>query len=346
MSTGGGEGRQSQLRSILAVTAIAALLVVALFSAIGSLNRDLYSAGGFVRQYLDALARHDTIAALALPGVRPTGKQLTAAGSPPDLPQTLLQASVLGTLTDLHLTADTESAPGVHSVTYEFRLDGAQASMTFAVAHTGTFAGVFDSWRFSTSPLTVLRVTVLHESTFTVNGLSLDTRAHAQGPSAAFSHRADYLAFAPAVYSFAHHSALLASAETKVPVTISGTTDVTVDAEPTEVFIKKVQTELNRFLDDCATEQVLHPSDCPFGIDIDDRVQELPAWSIAEYPLVTLLAGNTEFEMPDTAGRAHIVVEVQSLFDGEVFTRDEDVPFSIGLDVQINPDGSLAIQLH
>ena len=342
-----GKRRHSELSTVLAWVVVAVLLVGALFATIGSLNRDVYSAGGFVRQYLDALARQDTTGAMALPGVKLTDAQLEAAGLPQDLPSTLLRASVLGTLDDIRLKSDTESASGIHTVVYEFNLGGDTTKMEFTVAHTGTFAGVFDSWRFSKSPLAVLQVTVLNQATFTVNGLTLDTRAHAEADApATFSNQAAYLAFAPALYSFEHTSTLLTAAKTKVPVTISGATDVTVDALPNDVFINQVQTELNRFLDTCTTQQVLKPSGCPFGIDINDRVRGLPIWSIAEYPPVSLGAGEAGFEMLDTVGQAHIVVEVQSLFDGEMTTRDENVEFVIGLSVAIQSNGALAIQLH
>lgn len=344
-----GDGRRGQAggAAILSVIVVGALLLVALFSAIGSLNRDLYSASGFVRQYLDAVARHDTAGALSLAGVKPTDRELEAASLPQDLPETLLRASVLGSLTDIRLTKDTETKPGVHAVTYAFTLDGTKASMDFEVLHTGRFAGVFNDWRFTVSPLAVLQVTVLNEATFDVNGLTLDARAHAaEGAPTTFSNQAAYLAFAPAVYTFAHESTLLTAPETAVPVTKPGATDVTIEALPNERFVKQVQDELNEFLDACATQQVLQPSNCPFGIDIDDRVKGLPTWSITQYPPVTLVPGEGTFEMPDTGGLAHIVVVVQSLFDGDVSTRDEDVPFAVGLTVTANPDSSLNIQLH
>lgn len=344
----GDGGRQSEgLRLALSFGVVAVLLVGALFSAIGALNRDMYSASGFVRQYLDAVARHDTAGALALAGVRPTGHQLRAAGLPRDLPDTLLRASVLGSLTDIRLTRDTDQKSGVHTVTYSFRLDGSPRSMDFSVARAGTFAGVFSSWRFRTSPLSVLDVTVLHHSTFTVNHLTLDARAHAgEKAPAVFSNRAAYLAFAPAVYTFEHSSKLLDAPRRSVAVTKSGATEVTVDAQPNAAFLAQVQKELDGFLDTCAKQQVLQPSNCPFGIVIDDRVKGLPTWSIASYPEVTLVPGDGTFDMPTTDGTAHIVVKVQSLFDGEVSTRDDDVPFTVSLVVAVNTDGSLSIQLH
>jgi hypothetical protein len=339
--------------SLAALLLVAALLVAAAYAAVGSLNRDLYSAGGFVRQYLDALARHDTASALTFPGVTPSDTQLAVAGLPQDLPDTLLRASVLGSLSNLHLVTDTPDTPdapdaaGVHTVVYAFDLDGEPGTMQFRVARAGRFAAVFDSWRFESSPLAVLQVTVLHEASFTVNGLSLDTRTHAPADAPeTFSNQAAYLAFAPARYTVGHESALLSAAVHTVPVTASGATDVSIDAQPNGAFVRQVQTELGSFLDACATQKVLQPSNCPFGIEINDRVTSAPIWSIADYPKVTLTAGDSAFDMPATAGKARITVGVQSLFDGDVTTRDEDVPFTVAIQVTLGADGSLAIQLR
>lgn len=326
---------------------MAILLVIALVSAIGALNRDVYSAGGFVGQYLDALARKDTAGALALAGVDPTNADLEAAGLPQNLPDTLLRGSMLGDLTDITLVSDTSTAPGVHTVVYEFKVDGEASTMSFAVQGEGTFAGVFNSWSFASTPLAVLQVTVLHAATFTVNGLTLDTRAldNPDDP-ATFSNQAAYLAFAPARYTMQHDSTLLGSDQIVTTVTQAAAVDVTVDAQPNANMITQVQTELDGYLDSCAEQQVLQPSNCPFGIEINDRVKDLPTWSIPVYPAVTLSPGQTTFDMAPTPGVAHIVVEVQSLFDGEISTRDEDVDFEVGLSVTINGDGSLVIQLH
>lgn len=332
------------LPAVLPFALVAVLLVGALFSAIGALNQHVYSAAGFVRQYLEAIARHDAPGALAMDGVldgAPTGVGGKA------LPRTLLRSSVLGSLTGITLDTDTTTRDGTHTVSYTFRLDGKDSAMSFTVEPAGRYAAVFNRWRFAVSPLATLQVSVLHESTFTVNGLTLDTRAHEPADRAGeFSHQASYLAFAPTAYSFSHTSPLLLAPPIKVPVVVAGTTAVTVDVQPNKSFVQQVQNELNKFLDDCTTQKVLKPTNCPFGIDIDDRVLNDPKWSILKYPKVTLAAGSGTFDMPDTEGLARIVVEVQSLFDGEVTTRDENVEFAVGLSVIINPDGSLRIQLH
>ena len=355
MSYGVGNGvrRARYLRAAIAVIVVSTVLCAALVAAIGALNRDLYSAGGFVRQYLEALAAHDTDTALALPGAEPTDADLEAAGLPQDLPRTLLRPSVLGSITDIHLVSDTavpaEDGDGAdqHTVLYDFNLDGKDSSMEFTVERVGSVAGLFSTWGFVTSPLAVLQVTVLHEADFSVNGLTLDTRAHAAADApVTFSNQGAYLAFAPAVYSISHDSAMLTAPAQKVPVVASGAADVTVDAMPNETFTSQVQAKLNEFLDDCATQQVLQPSSCPFGIEIDNRVKSAPVWSIAQYPEVALAGGESSFDMPATEGQAHIVVDVQSLYDGDLSTREEDVPFSVGLSVTIQSDGALAIQLR
>jgi hypothetical protein len=111
-------------------------------------------------------------------------------------------------------------------------------------------------------------------------------------------------------------------------------------------MIDGIQSVLNDFLDDCASQVVLQPTGCPYGIEINNRVTAPPAWSIAAYPEVALAPGESSFVMAPTPGQARIVVPVQSLFDGSRDTRDETVDFTVGMSVTIRADGSLAIQLN
>ncbi|MET0853544.1 MAG: hypothetical protein ABWY30_02855, partial [Microterricola sp.] len=305
---------------------LALLLILAMAAGIGALNRDLYSASGFVKQYMSALSRSDAEAALSFPGVEPKATELAAAGLPTKLPHTLLRDSVMRAPHDVRVTDVDKGEDGVQQVTVEYTLDGTKATSVFEVERTGTNFGVFDEWRFASSPLAVLSVTVLHDAEFTVNGLTLDTRAHHE-PDAepTFSNSASYLAFSPSTYELSKDSRLLAAAPVTVPVTQSGVTEATVDVQPTDEFVHDVQQDLNGWLDNtCASQAVLMPTGCPFGITIDDRVTSAPVWTITEYPVVTLTATDSNFEMPQTPGVAHVQVEVQSLFDGEVSTLDQD----------------------
>jgi len=273
-------------RAVLAIVVVAALLAAGLVGTVTALNRTVYSAGGFV--------------------------DLAA-----DLPETLLRASVLGGLRNIELASATATPATddgtAQTVVFDFDLNGAASSMAFTVERVGTFAGVFNAWQFTVSPLAVLQVSVLHERSFTVNGLTLDTRAHtAADAPATFSTSAAYLAFAPNRYTFDHESAMLTAKKSTVRVTAAGPTAVEVNALPNEVMVTQVQSELNKFLDACATQTVLQPTRCPWGITIDDRIESTPAWSITAYPPVALTAGELSFEMVATPGQARIQVDVQS----------------------------------
>ena len=91
---------------------------------------------------------------------------------------------------------------------------------------------------------------------------------------------------------------------------------------------------------------MLQPTDCPFGIEIDDRVVSEPQWSLVSMPVVVLTPGESSFEMPPSEGVAHMTVDVQSLFDGDFTTLEEDRPFTLALTAVIKPDGNIAIQLR
>jgi len=126
----------------------------------------------------------------------------------------------------------------------------------------------------------------------------------------------------------------------------SARTAVTVDSMPTATFVERVQSKVDDYLEQCTTQPVLQPAGCPFGIEIDDRVVSEPVWTMVTNPVVTLVPGETAFQMPPTEGVAHISVEVQSLFDGEFSTLEIDEPFLLSLSASIRPDGSIAIQLE
>lgn len=326
---------------------VAVLLLVALASTIGALNRDVYSAHGFVRNYLSALESRDADVALAFPGVRIPTTELQQRGLPSDAASTLLRNSVIKPPTDIRLESDTETAPGHHTVVYSGMLAGKRQNFSFEVEHTGRFALVFDSWRFATSPVGALTVTVLHDTGFTINGLALDPRAHpAAGTSPGFNNTADYLVLTPGQFDLTRDTELLRAEPVTTAVPSAGIVPVSLDVRPTASFVGEVQSQINHFLDDCATQTVLQPTGCPFGTVIDDRILGDPAWSIAAYPAVSVGADDTAFQVPETPGTAHIKVEVKSLFDGEQSVVDRDEPFTIGASITISGDGTLNIQLH
>ncbi|MFF2272698.1 hypothetical protein ACFVTX_10520 [Agromyces sp. NPDC058136] len=340
------QGRVSPL-AVAGWAGLAVLLVSAFLAALGGLNQTIYGASSFVQGYLQAIADDDIGTASTTPGVALDDAELEELGLPADISTAMLRSGVVSAAPeDITIVSDITNPDGGHSVTASYRLGTEIAQSTFEVRPIEPLYGVLSRWEFADSPLAVVEVTAAHNPLFTVGTLTLDTRATKTGDElAAFTQVAPYLAIAPAVYEFEYDSVLLAAPHVTVPASAGEQVAVTVDAQPTAAFVERVQTKVDEYLAACAAQPVLQPADCPFGIEIDDRVTSEPVWTIVTSPVVTLTAGETAFDMPPTEGVAHISVEVQDLFDGHYYTLEEDRRFTLALAASIRPDGSIAIQL-
>lgn len=316
-------------RTAIAWIIVAVLAVAALVATLGSLERDIYSARGLVGGYLQAISAHDSSAALAFPGVQLSPAQLRRDGLDPDASRELLQDDLLPSLTGLRLVSDATLANGAHRVTMSFSLNGSATSSIFTVRPTGSIFGIFRTWSFSVSPLAEIRVTVQHGVEFSAGGHSLDTRASNPSQPFTFTTHADYLVLTPSRIRFGLKSTLLAAATVESTATDpSSTTHVSVDLQPTETYRRRVDAVVVRMLNTCAKAKVLMPAGCPFGAEIDNRVIGTPTWSITRYPQVAVVAGKSGWRMPPAAGLAHVVVSVQSLFDGSIAPQSSPEPFT------------------
>ena len=339
-------GRVSPV-AVIGWAGLAVLLVGAFLAALGALNQTIYGASNFVERYLEAIADDDIAAASTTPGVALDAAELAAMGLPEHVSTAMFRSGVVEAgPEDVRIVSDVANPDGTHSVTASYLLDVSIIETTFDVRPIAPLYGVLNRWEFSTSPLTVIDVTAAHNPLFTVGTLTLDTRATKTGDElTAFTQTAPYLAIAPAVYEFGYTSTLLEAVPTSMAMAPASRFAVTVDSMPTATFVERVQVKVDDYLAQCTTQQVLQPAGCPFGIEIDDRVVSPPVWTMVTNPPVTLAPGDTAFEMPPTEGVAHISVELQSLFDGDFYTLEEDRPFQLALSASIRPDGSIAIQL-
>jgi hypothetical protein len=315
-------------REIIIVALVLAVIVAAFGGTVLILNASLYSASGFVRGYLDALARHDADGALELAGALSSG----------DASSDLLVPQVMGELSDISLVSDSTDGQGVHTVVYSYSAGGAAGTSSFRVVHKGVLLGLFSTWKFETSPLGVIQLSVLHDAGFTANGVDLETPTPGQA--------APYLAFAPGSYTLTHESQWLQAKPLVVNVTQPATAvRAKLDVEANAAFGKQVQKEINAYFDTCATQTVLLPSGCPFGESMGNRIVSTPTWRMSTYPAVVILPGPVagQWIMPPTDAAAHLTVDVKSLFDGSISTFDEDVPFAVSYLITFLPDGELLI---
>jgi len=307
-------------RTVITWSAVFALLFAGFAASVVALNADLYSAHGFVKGYLSALERRDSAAALDVPGVQ-TSNSASAE---------LLTDAAMGELSDVRVIRDTANDDATHTVVVEYSLSAPGVSGTterseFVVARDGTRLGLFPTWRFVTSPLNTVSVTVLHDQDFDVNGFSVTSAAAVDTP-------ATYLVFAPGLYALDHQSTYLTSATVPVQATTIGEiSDAVVDVQANEEFVAEVQKHVSLYLQECTTQEVLMPTGCPFGKQLSNRVESAPDWSMADDPAVTIVPGaeSGTWAVPKTPATAHLTLDVRSLFDGTVSTFDEDVPFTV-----------------
>lgn len=319
------------MRRPLVVWSVAFALLLGGFAiTLVTLNGTVYSAGGFVASYLDALARQDATTARSMPGV-------LAAG---DARSDLLTDGALGSLTDIRFVADDAGSDGVHAVTYEYDMGGELGTTTFQVKQNGAFFGLFSSWSFAESPLATVAVTVLHDHRFRANEVDLTSPAK-RNKSAA------YLVFAPGLYTFDHSSTYLDADPIAAPVNDPGSvTAVQVNVQANKTFVKQVTAELKDFLTECATQTVLLPTGCPFGKSFDNRVDSTPKWKMADFPKVEIIPGKSvgAWVMPEADASAHLKVKIQSLFDGSISTFNKDVPFTVAYGITVEADDELTIE--
>jgi hypothetical protein len=316
-------------RALISWTIGFALLIVAFVATLAILNGTIYSAHGFVENYLNALNRHDAATARELPGV----------GAPSDAATDLLTDGALGTITSIHLLHDTGNTAGSHTVTFSYRLGATRQSTSFSVAQTSSFLGLFTRWTFTKSPLATVSVEVLHDTRFRANGLDV-TATHTKTGTAS------YMVFTPGLYTFDHKSTYLVASPVGVPITEPGSvTPVQVNVQANARFVKDVRSELDKYLTSCATQKVLLPTACPFGKSFDNRVVSTPAWAMKTYPKITIVpdANMGKWLVPNTNAVAHLKVRVQSLFDGSLSTFNKDVSFPISYRISIGPDNHLTI---
>lgn len=322
---------------------IGALLLSALYAGAVALYREFYSPTAFVERYLSLLADGDAARALAVPGVTVDSADLDAAGLPAHASDALLRGAALTTLSDVEVVSE-NTVGDITTVTASYRAGSYRGTTSFEVARNG-WIGVAPAWRFAQSPLAVIDLVVKGSTDFDVNGFAIDKRQIdpdrvADDPLASLP----MLVFSPGLYSVSVDNAI---ARTPGVAVLSDSpfaeVPVQVQAQPTAEFVALVQARVSEFLEECATQQVLQPTGCPFGYMVQDRIASPPVWMISAQPVVSLTPDGDAWRIAPTVAAARIRVDIVSLFDGSVRPVDEDVRFEVSGTVTVLPDGSASI---
>ena len=338
--------RRARLWPDLALLSVICLLLVATLGAGGvALYRQFYSPAAFVQSYLDLLAAGRAADALRLPGVTLDRAALGSAGIPADATDALLRQAALAPLTEVTVD-DAGTEDGESLVTARYTAGGHRGSTTFRVRQDG-WIGVAPNWRFAQSPLAVVSLTLRGSEQFTVNGFELDRRqVAAGGVQSPPLTPVPMLVFSPGLYTLGVDTAIAATKGVSVLADApAAVVPVEVQAQATPAFVKVVQQKVDDFLNQCATQKVLQPTACPFGLSVHNRIIDEPAWTIVDMPAVTVEPDGANWRIPPTPATAHISVSIQSLYDGSVRDVDQDVPFRIDGTIAVQPDGSASISV-
>lgn len=338
--------RRARLAADLAILIVVGLMLIAALGAGGAtLYQQFYGPSAFVSRYLDLLAAGRAADALRVPGVSVDHEILEAAGIDPAASEAMLRHAALAPLTNVEIESE-EPADGKTAVTVTYRASGHAGTTTFLIEQDG-WAGVTPNWRFTTSPLAVIELTVRGADRFAVNGFEVDRRqVSAAGAAAEALDPLSLLVFTPGLYSITVDTPISQSSGNGIladaPLAI---TPLDVQTTPTEDFVGVVQQRVEEFLTQCTEQEVLQPTNCPFGLEVVNRITSPPKWSIASQPHVTVAPDGGQWQIPPTDGVAHVEVEIQSLFDGSIEHVSEDVPFQVNGTIAILPDGSASIRV-
>ncbi|WP_345542739.1 hypothetical protein [Microbacterium jejuense] len=335
--------RRSLALDLTILGAVGAVLVAAVFAAWGVIEREYYSPSAFVERYVGLLEDGRAAEALAMPGVAVTSTELEAAGLPPTASDALLRSSALSTLDDVTVTSEQVDGDVTH-VTVAYTARGYDGTTTFDVERDGS-VGLAPTWRFAKSPLAVMNLAVTGSMSVDVNGFRIDKRqVSPDGVDADPLAPVALLVFSPGLYSVSVDTAI--SATPGVAVLSDSpfhAIPVKVQAQPTDEFVEVVQQKVEEFLTQCATQQVLQPTACPFGYFVQDRIDDLPTWSIVSQPTVAVEPDGAGWAIKPAEAVAHIDVDIRSIFDGRVRPLSEDVPFIVRGTITVQPDGSASI---
>lgn len=324
---------------------VGVLLVAALGAGAAVLYKEFYGPSAFVTRYLDMLATGRAADALQLPGVAIDRDILENSGIGATASEALLRQAALAPLTDIDVVSE-ETVDDVTEVTVSYRAGAHEGTSTFSIAQDG-WEGVTPSWRFTRTPLAAVSLSIFGADKFSVNGFEIDRRqVSAAGAEAEPTDPLPLLVFTPGLYSITVDTAISTSPGVSILAdTPLAETPVDLQTTPTAEFNDVVQTRVEEFLTECTTQEVLQPTACPFGLEVQNRIVNPPTWSIAEQPAVSVEPDGAYWVIPPADAVAHIEVDIRSLFDGSVQHVSEDVPFRVSGTIAILPDGSASIRV-
>lgn len=328
-----------------------AVVIGAIVVGFLALYKEFWGPGAFAERYVETIAAGDASGALAIPGVTPEFAELEEIDRGYASEALLRSAALVSEIDDVRVVDDVATVTGdreVHVVTLEFTLDGESDQMVFRVERDEG-DGLVPAWRFETSPLAVIDLTVRGSWRFSVNDFEIDKRQISPaGVDAEPLDTISLLTFSPGVYDVSVDTAATSAPAEEVRATgLLEKIPLDIQTVPTRELTNVVQSSVENFLDEtCTTQSVLQPGDCPFGYDASWGIAQPDIeWSIATYPRTALVPDGDDWRVSSTSGVAHISLSVLCYSNGAVIPVDEDVHFTMIAEVDVRDDGGVHITI-
>lgn len=255
--------------AVLMVLAVAAVVTITL------VNQKVFGPERQVSTYFGMLQDGEGERAMGLlDPAAPTGNALL-------LDDEALAASV-APIEDFTVQDAREVTDGKVEVTTTYQVGGTAHETVFHLTRSGKEWLFFDHWAFAATDLPEVTVTADTTNEVRVNG---ETAPLTQGA-------AQLPVFLPAVVEASYRTKYFQGSRQEAVVdsaSSAGTDGLALTTQPTKKLVQDIDTQLHRYLDDCAEQQVLKPAGCPLSYDTEARVSaETIDWDITSYPEVEI----------------------------------------------------------
>jgi hypothetical protein len=275
---------------------IAAVVIIAAWVvAVFSLNQTLFSPGGYVLSYLDALERGEFGEASARAGL---------TGVPLVLPR------LDGLVSESRVTATFVVNADEVVIQAEYLLDEIPSESLFTLKRLPRTLGLFDRWEFGDAPVGQITATITGADDVVINGVTLSREVSGRGIDVLY----------PGRYTLSWSSGWLETDTVELALESEQSQTVRLVAVPTDALIEQATQAVTDYLTSCTAQAVLQPASCPFGVTITDRVMGGVGWEVTTKPRVVLAMFDDEktWQVQALGGEATLTVSLQSLFDGTV----------------------------
>ncbi|MGA7205315.1 MAG: hypothetical protein WBX27_11860 [Specibacter sp.] len=296
------------------------LAIAAAIVTIAVVNSSSFGPQRTVQNYLDALRAGDGAKALGLLQARVPGANAAVLDGDG-------LAKSQEAVTDVHLDDPTDAPENHKRVHVSYSIAGAELATDFTLIPGPKHWLFFDSWVMAPTTLPVINVSVVNANQAAINGVPVNM------PDGKNS----FAVFYPGHYEAEYRSPLFAAP----PVTrnvnspLTAVPAVALTTGPTSELLSQVGGTIHKYLDACAKQSVLMPSNCPMSAATDNRVTSAVKWTIVEYPAVTISPYGGTWVLAPLTVKAQVEYQQQDLFTGVVspVKTTEDFGFTAKLSI-------------